>query len=113
MVFAASQLTASAEAREDGRTEPQEHKPPVLHALPEFSLTDQLAQPFGTHQLLGKAWIANFIFTRGSSAASQTADLAALQRELKKRPGWSDIRLITFTVDPEHDTLEVLREYAS
>ena len=108
-----SPLTTSPETQAEGRTKPQEHKPPVLHALPEFSLTDHLSQPFGTHQLLGKAWIANFILTRGSSAASQTAGLADLQRELKRRPGWTDIRIITFTLDPEHDTLEVLREYAA
>ena len=83
-----SPLTTSPETQAEGRTKPQEHKPPVLHALPEFSLTDHLSQPFGTHQLLGKAWIANFILTRGSSAASQTAGLADLQRELKRRPGW-------------------------
>ncbi len=109
----ASPLTTNPETQAGGRTKPQEHKPPVLHALPEFSLIDHLSQPFGTHQLLGKAWIANFILTRGSSAASQTAGLAALQRELKRRPGWAEIRLITFTLDPQHDTPEILREYAT
>ena len=110
---AASPIATPAETLGKSRTDPQEHKPPVLYALPEFSLTDQLSQPFGTHQLLGKAWIANFIFTRGSSAASQTAGLADLQREVKRRPGWGDIRLITFTLDPEHDTPEVLHKYAA
>ena len=109
---ATSPLSASLEAQENRRTQPQQHKPPVLQALPEFSLTDHLSQPFGTYQLLGKAWIANFILTRGSSAASQTAGLADLQGELKRRPGWGDIRLVTFTLDPEHDTPEVLQRYA-
>ncbi len=110
---AGSPIATPAETLGKSRTEPQEHKPPVLHALPEFSLTDQLSQPFGTHQLLGKAWIANFIFTRGGFAASQSAALADLQKQLKMRPGWSDIRLITFTLDPEHDTPEVLHKHAA
>ncbi len=87
LVFTVSSVTPASEAQDGGRTQPQDHKPPVLQALPEFSFTDQQSQPFGTHQLLGKAWVANFILTRGTSAASQTADLAALQKELKRRPG--------------------------
>ena len=110
---AAPTVMTSLESQEEGRTEPPEHKPPVLQALPEFSFTDHLSRPFGTHQLLGKAWIANFILTRGSSATSQTSALADLQRELKRRPGWGDIRLVTFTLDPEHDTIEVLHRYAA
>ena len=95
------------------RTSPQDHQPPVLRRLSEFSLTDHLSQPFGTHQLLGKAWIADFIRTRDPQAAARTAALAKLQQELKRRPGWADIRLVTFTSDPEHDSPEVLRSYAT
>ena len=95
------------------RTKPQDHRPPVLRRLPEFSLTDHLSRPFGTHQLLGKAWIADFIRTRDPQAMSQTAMLEKLKQELKRRPGWADIRLITFTLDPEHDSAEVLHRYAT
>ena len=76
-------------------------------------MTDHLSQSFGTHQLLGKTWIADVIRTRDPQAASQTAALAKLQQELKRRPGWADIRLVTFTSDPEHDSPEVLRSYAT
>ena len=38
------------------RTRPQDHKPPVLRRLPEFSLTDHHSRPFGTDQLRGNAW---------------------------------------------------------
>ena len=76
-------------------------------------MTDHLSRPFGTHQLLGKAWIADFIRTRDVQAVSQTATLAKLRQELRRRPGWADVRLVTFTVDPEHDSPEVLRGYAT
>ena len=88
-----------------------DHSPPVLRRLPEFSITDHLSRPFGTHQLLGKAWIANFVRTRDAQAASQTATLEKLRKQLKRRPGWKDIRLVTFTTDPEHDSPEVLRRF--
>ena len=95
------------------RTDPEDHQPPVLRRLPEFSLTDHLSQPFGTHELLGKAWIADVVRTRDPQAATQTAALAKLQQELKRRPGSADIRLVTFTADPEHDSPEVLRRHAA
>src|SRR6266849_6616224 len=37
---------------------------PVLSAVPEFHLTDQNGEPFGSQQLRGKVWVANAIFTR-------------------------------------------------
>ena len=95
------------------RTRPQDHRPPVLLRLPEFSLTDHLSRTFGTHQLLGRTWIADFIRTRDPQAVSQTATLAKLEEELERRPGWGDIRLVTFTLDPEHDSPEVLHRYAT
>ena len=111
----AAALSAAPNLRQaaNERTSPQDHQPPVLHRLSEFSLTDHLSRPFGTHQLLGKAWIADLIRTRDPQAASQTAALAKLQEELKRRPGWADTRLVTFTADPEHDSPEVLRNYAN
>lgn len=106
-----SALTLRQRAGE--RTKPQDHKPPVLGRLPEFSLTDHHSRPFGTDQLRGNAWIADFFRTGDPQAVSQTATLAKLQQELKRRPGWSDIRLVTFTVDPERDSPKVLRGYAA
>ena len=37
--------------------------PPVLSTIPAFAMTDQQGQPFGTQELLGKVWVADFIFT--------------------------------------------------
>src|SRR5687768_6434413 len=40
--------------------------PPLpIHAeIPTFSYTDQHGMPYGSEQLRGKVWAANFIFTR-------------------------------------------------
>ena len=86
-------------------------KPPVLSRLPEFSLTDHLSRSFGTHQLLGKAWIADLIqHPRSAGGVANRPRWRELQRELRRRPGWADIRLVTFTADPEHDSPDVLRK---
>ena len=87
--------------------------PPVLGLLPEFELTDQVGETFGSRQLRGKAWIANFIFTRcPATCPAQTAKISDFQGQLQDSPVWDEIRFVSFTVDPEHDTPQVLSEYA-
>ncbi len=86
---------------------------PVFAELPDFSLIDQTGTAFGLNQLLDKVWIANFIFTRcPATCPLQTVHMARLQEQLSRDPLWEDIRLVSFTVDPEFDTPGVLQEYA-
>ena len=77
--------------------------------LPSFELINQDAQPFGSAQLIGKIWIADFIFTTcpGPCPIISTR-MSELQKPLEK----TDIHLVSFSVDPEKDTPEVLRGYA-
>jgi protein SCO1 len=84
--------------------------PPVLARLPDFQLTTQAGQPFGLADLRDKVWISDFIFTRCPGPCRRmTAQMAELQRELADAP---DLRLVSFSVDPEFDTPAVLSEYA-
>ena len=80
-----------------------------LGTLPTFELVNQDAQPFGSAQLAGKIWIADFIFTTcpGPCPIISTR-MSELQRPLEK----TGVHLVSFTVDPEKDTPEVLRAYA-
>lgn len=78
-------------------------------SVPSFQLTNQNGQPFGSAQLNGKIWIADFIFTtcRGPCPII-SARLSELQKPLEQ----TDVHLVSFTVDPAKDTPEVLRDYA-
>jgi protein SCO1/2 len=81
---------------------------PVLGTVPTFSLTAQNGQPFGTEQLAGKVWVANFVFTRCTTICPPfSAKMAAISKA--KLPG---VALVSFSVDPEHDTPPVLEAYA-
>ena len=81
-------------------------------AAPTFELTDQFGETFGTDELRGKLWVANFIFTRcKATCPAQTASMAKLQQELSQTPAGAAIRLVSITVDPEHDTPQVLKQY--
>jgi protein SCO1 len=77
--------------------------------LPAFELVNQDAQPFGSAQLTGRIWIADFIFT---SCPGPCPIISSRMSELQKPLEKTDIRLVSFTVDPEKDTPDVLRGYA-
>jgi cytochrome oxidase Cu insertion factor (SCO1/SenC/PrrC family) len=87
---------------------------PVLGLAPQFQLTDQAGQAFGTPELKDRIWIANFIFTRcAATCPAQTRVMADLQKLLSASPIWSDVRLLSISVDPEYDQPGVLQEYAT
>lgn len=82
---------------------------PDYGPLPEFSLTDQAGQPVTRATLQGVVWIADFIFTR---CAGQCPMMAVQMATLQKRfSGATDVQLVSFTVDPVHDTPEALAAY--
>lgn len=77
--------------------------------VPAFQLTNQDGQPFGSAQLNGKIWIADFIFTMCPGPCPMISTrMSELQKPLEK----TDVHLVSVSVDPEHDTPPVLRGYA-
>lgn len=85
------------------------HRLPRLGVVPLFQLTDQNNQPFSSSQLRGKIWLADFIYTTcpGPCAMISTR-LSETQKPLRD----TGVKIVTFTVDPAHDTPAVLRRYA-
>lgn len=78
--------------------------------LGNFTLTERSGREVRASDLLGKVWIASFIFTRCSGPCPRvSATMERLQTDFAGEP---DVRLVTFTVDPKYDTPEVLRQYA-
>ena len=78
--------------------------------VPHFQLTDQNGQSFGTEQLRGKIWIADFIY---STCPGPCPMISSRMSETQKPLRETDVHLVSFSVDPEHDTPAVLRDYAS
>lgn len=77
--------------------------------VPPFQLTNQNGQPFGSDDLQNKIWIADFIFT---SCPGPCPIISSRMSELQKPLENSDVHLVSFTIDPERDTPEVLHNYA-
>jgi len=83
---------------------------PSYGTVPKFELVNQDAQPFDSQQLAGKIWIADFIFT---TCPGPCPIISTRMSELQKPLARSDVRLVSFTVDPEKDTPEILHTYAA
>lgn len=86
-------------------------EPPVLGDVGSFSLIDENGDRFEPRDIEGKVWIAAFMFTRCPTICPRvTRAMRQVQEEGKARG--IDYELVSFSVDPENDTPEVLRKYA-
>ena len=83
---------------------------PVSVAIPDFSFTERSGRTVGRKDLLGRIWVADFIFTScAGTCPVMTTGMASIHEALRKVPG---AVCVSFSVDPERDTLEALRAYA-
>jgi protein SCO1/2 len=84
---------------------------PDLGAMPAFAFTDQRGEPFAAERLRGTPWIGNFIFTSCAEVCPMlTQQLRSLREQVKGAA--LAARFVSFSVDPERDTPEVLAAYA-
>ncbi|HEY2103563.1 MAG TPA: SCO family protein [Chthoniobacterales bacterium] len=79
-------------------------------SVPSFRLINQNGQAFGSQNLAGKIWIADFIYTTCPGPCPMISTrMSEMQKPLEK----TDVHFVSFSVDPEKDTPQMLREYAS
>lgn len=84
---------------------------PVLFTVPEFSFTNEHDEVFGSKNLKGKIYLANFLFTSCPSTCSALVhQLKTVQKRI--RGLGQKVAIVSFTVDPAHDTPEVLLKYS-
>jgi uncharacterized membrane protein YozB (DUF420 family)/cytochrome oxidase Cu insertion factor (SCO1/SenC/PrrC family) len=76
----------------------------------DFSLMERSGRTIGCADLLGKVWVASFVFTRCTGGCPQVS--ATMQELQSAFRGLPNVVLVTFTVDPEHDDPAELRRYA-
>ena len=78
-------------------------------SVPEFTLVNQDGKNFGSADLRGKIWIADFVYSTCPGPCPMISSrMSELQEPLKK----TDVHLVSFSVDPVKDTPHVLRGYA-
>jgi len=82
--------------------------PPVLGPAPEFQLTNRDGRVVDSSELRGSPWVADFIFTRCAlSCPRMTERMLSLET---MQPG--GLRRVSFSVDPDYDSPQVLQLYA-
>ncbi len=83
---------------------------PTIATVPAFQLQDQNAAPVTLDDLTGKVWIASFLYTTCPGPCPRLVEqLAAIRRDFAGDPR---VMLVSFSVDPDADSPEVLAAYA-
>jgi protein SCO1/2 len=83
---------------------------PAPRPVPDFTLSDQRGEPVTRASLLGKVWVADFIFSSCPGACLEmTKRMSEIDRIL---PPGDNVRLVTFSIDPRNDTPAALAAYA-
>jgi protein SCO1/2 len=89
--------------------------PEPIASLGSWQLVDEQGKPFGSADLKGKVWIASFFFTRCPSVCprQQESLLKTLPHldDLLTKDGVSPVSIVSFSVDPDYDTPDVLAKY--
>lgn len=86
----------------------------IVGEVPDFKLTNRDGKPLARADLLGKIWIADFIFTRcPGSCPVMTGAMRGLEKTIAGDSALAPhVRFVSFTVDPNHDDAEVMEHYA-
>jgi len=85
---------------------------PLLGDLPSFSLVAEDGKPFRKDDMLGRVWIADFVFTSCADACPRLqAKMRKIQDRLVPLEQGGNIGLLSISVDPERDTPGKLKQY--
>ncbi len=82
----------------------------IYHTIADFSLTNQEGKVITQADLTGKIYVANFFFaTCPTICPKMNENFRKVQQEFK---GSNDVRMVSYTVDPEQDSVPALKAYA-
>ncbi len=104
LITGAFRLFRNSERRETDTMTP-------IGNVPEFRFSTQEGKTLTRDDLRGKVWVVDFFFTRCPGPCPvMSSRMAEISRALRKT---KDVRLVSVSIDPTHDTPAVLAEYAA
>lgn len=89
--------------------------PEITGEVPAFALVDQTGESFSRADMLeqDKVWVVGFVFTRcQTTCPAVSRAMLEFQDQIDRSQLADRVELLAVSVDPEHDTPEVLAEYA-
>ena len=82
----------------------------TIGKVPQFQFTDQHGNTISNSDYKGKVYVVEFFFTTCPSICPiMTENMIKIQNEFLGNP---KVAMASFSIDPSHDTPEVLKEYA-
>ncbi len=79
----------------------------------DFEFTTQDNEKLSLDDLKGKYWIADFVFTNCTTVClPMTTNMSELQDMMEEEGLNEHVELVSFSVDPDRDTPEALKDYA-
>ena len=82
----------------------------VYAIIPPFKFVNQYGDSTGSQNLAGKIYVADFFFTSCPSICpTMQRNMLAVYKAYKDT---SDVKIVSFTIDPKYDTPPVLKNYA-
>ncbi|MCH7988778.1 MAG: SCO family protein [Planctomycetes bacterium] len=94
---------------EKDKSEEELRSPWDLHGIKDFELIERSGKKVTKADLLGKPWVACFIFT---NCVGPCLNISKRMNELQDWVKESDVLLVSISVDPKNDTPQRLRGYA-
>lgn len=89
----------------------QKYKGDFSNEVQDFTFTNQDGKEVSKSDFDGKIWIVDFIYTSCETECPQmTYNKQKIERALEDE-GINNIEFVSFSIDPERDTPEALKEY--
>lgn len=86
-------------------------KDTVYHKIADFSFTNQEGEEVNNASVNGKVYVADFFFTTCPTICPiMKTQMLRVYEKFKDEPNFM---IISHTLDPEHDTPELLKDYAA
>jgi len=96
------------QAGQGGRVVEDSDELHVLFDVPTFAMTDQNEKPVSNIDLRGHLWVGAFLFTECPGICpAMSKQMARIQQTL----AGLDVKIVSFSLDPDHDTPAVRRAY--
>jgi protein SCO1/2 len=93
-----------------GLTSVDEHGTKVYHTIPDFSFVNQYGDTITQKDFEGKIYVADFFFT--SCPTICPVMKSQMLRIFERFEGNSGVAILSHSIDPYHDSVEVLKDYA-
>ncbi|MGJ8683802.1 MAG: SCO family protein [Nonlabens sp.] len=82
-----------------------------FNTVPAFEFVDQNGDTISNETMKGKVYVVDFFFTSCPTICTPMSNnLKKVQEKLKD---YSDFKILSVSIDPEYDTQQVLKEYAT